>query len=550
MIIAVFFLMAICSACQKEVIGIQLNTDKVTLHVGGTVLLKATVLPEEAIDIRVSWTSSNSDVAIVSSDGLVYALKEGVSIVTVTTYTRGFSASCVVEVNNDAPIVEPSNPIESDVSIITNPVSSPGSFSAVFSGSVNNSEESTHCGILYGLSPSLSQSNGIMESTVSKSDFSFKVNGLLDDETYYYRAYALINDRYYYGDEKSFHTEPMYYYIGDKQFKMIKVEYGASSYSIMQTELPPKKSFGISGAGSFILDEDMDGVVLKREMRSFLEDIREATGLGLRLPTPEEWVYAAKGGKYSVGYKYCGSNSISDVAWYSGNSSGSAKQVAQKKPNELGLYDMSGNYAEVCAQTTDLMEPNVDGKIYGGCWKDVASGCTATSYIAGSTTGKIKGDTGQTWEEYNAFDGRWAAVRLVFSREIASASMDTPRGDGTLNSPYNAAGAIAYINGSSYNPTARVYVKGKISSIKYYFSAEYGTAAYNISEDGVLSSTQFTCYGIRYLEDKNWKSGYTQIQTGDEVIVYGTVTFYNNSVYETTDKDAYIYSLNGKTKAE
>ena len=69
---------------------------------------------------------------------------------------------------------------------------------------------------------------------------------------------------------------------------------------------------------------------------------------GYRLPTEAEWEYAAKGGDKSKGFKYSGSNNIDEVAWYSGNSDGRLHSVKQKQPNELGLYDMTGNVCEWC----------------------------------------------------------------------------------------------------------------------------------------------------------------------------------------------------------
>ena len=77
------------------------------------------------------------------------------------------------------------------------------------------------------------------------------------------------------------------------------------------------------------------------------------TGQNFRLPTEAEWEFAARGGNKSQGYKYAGSNTIGDVAWYYSNSSsgsgGKTHQVATKAPNELGLYDMSGNVEEWCS---------------------------------------------------------------------------------------------------------------------------------------------------------------------------------------------------------
>jgi formylglycine-generating enzyme required for sulfatase activity len=69
---------------------------------------------------------------------------------------------------------------------------------------------------------------------------------------------------------------------------------------------------------------------------------------GYRLPTEAEWEYAARGGPKSQGYTYAGSDDPDKVAWYEENSGGQVHPVGQKQPNELGLYDMSGNMPEWC----------------------------------------------------------------------------------------------------------------------------------------------------------------------------------------------------------
>lgn len=122
------------------------------------------------------------------------------------------------------------------------------------------------------------------------------------------------------------------------------------------------------------------------DCQGFIKKLNQLTGKNFRLPTEAEWEYAARGGNKSKGYKYSGSNTIGNVAWYDDNSNSQTHNVKTKSPNELGIYDMSGNVWEWCqdwkgnynsgSQINPTGPSSGSRRVgRGGSWSDDAEGC-------------------------------------------------------------------------------------------------------------------------------------------------------------------------------
>ena len=124
-----------------------------------------------------------------------------------------------------------------------------------------------------------------------------------------------------------------------------------SDYYIGETEVTQELWNAIMGSNPSYRTGNMQRpveMVSWNDCQTFISKLNQLTGATFRLPTEAQWEYAARGGNKSKGYIYSGSNEIDEVAWYEYNSGGMTQPGQTKAPNELGIYDMTGNVYEWC----------------------------------------------------------------------------------------------------------------------------------------------------------------------------------------------------------
>ena len=253
--------------------------------------------------------------------------------------------------------------------------------------------------------------------------FISNITGLTENTTYYVRAYATSGAGTAYGETMTFETNnPNTFTVNGVSFEMVYVEGGSfdmgatteqgsdaydseypvhsvtlSDYYIGRCEVTQELWLAVMGSWPGTAPSNSYGVganypayyISWNDCQEFVAELNRLTGRTFRLPTEAEWEYAARGGNKSRHYKYSGSSNIDDVAWY-WNNSGKTHAVGTKSPNELGIYDMSGNVYEWCsdwygsysagAQTNPQGPSSGTYRVLrGGSWNYNASYCRVSN---------------------------------------------------------------------------------------------------------------------------------------------------------------------------
>ena len=228
----------------------------------------------------------------------------------------------------------------------------------------------------------------VIEAVIPQQDLDFNVNGVQFRMKYVeggtFMMGAPDNDYEAYKEERPAHKVTL------------------DSYYIAETQVTQELWQAVIGSNPSHFKGDIHRpveTVSWEDCQEFIKKLNTITGRTFSLPTESQWEYAARGGKNSKGYRFSGSNDIDSVAWYYENSSSMPHPVAQKQPNELGLYDMTGNVCEWCQDRFDSnyygnspqCNPQGPGSgdarvLRSGAWDDVPRGCRV-SYRYGNFPG-------------------------------------------------------------------------------------------------------------------------------------------------------------------
>ena len=295
---------------------------------------------------------------------------------------------------------EKNNEADSPVTILTYTPYFITEESALCGGEVINNKgvNITDFGVCWGefIKPTLEDNQRSLVHSFTEVDgvkgFTYTIDSLEPKTTYYYRAYVTCGDgQVFYGEPKSFVTstsgQNAYYRTVTVQgvtFRMVRVNVDSPFYIGAQSTSPSNENYDSESGSSegpvhevvlrndyyigetevsidlwyaitrynpghyFGTNTPANGTSWNMITQDFLPKLNQLTRMNFRLPTEAEWEFAARGANQGRHYKYAGSNDYNEVGWCIENSNDAAHPMAQKNPNERGLYDMVGNVAEIC----------------------------------------------------------------------------------------------------------------------------------------------------------------------------------------------------------
>lgn len=445
---------AVCHVTVTEIAPTQvtLSQEFVKMEVGSQLTLTATVLPEDATDKAVIWSTTNSAVATVDSQGNVIAIGPGECFITATC--RDKQAMChviVVEhfiniqldqhelllLPNHIELLTPTvTPVSTDLAVTsTNPsvaaarlangkIQVVGIAEGTTTIRVNSTDgyaEPDSCVVKVSTLRgdvngdgfvNISDATLLISYLVAPSETIHQVNAdtnndgqiNISDATRLI-SYLLTGEELEPKPDNEFETETIT--VNGVTFDMVSVEGGTfmmgatpeqgdealdkekpvhrvtvSSFAMSQTEVTQELWQAVMGNNPSHFTGDPKRpveLVSWNDCQTFITQLNQLTGKRFRLPTEAEWEYAARGGNRYKVTRYAGSNNIDEVAWYDANSDNTTHPVATKAPNELGLYDMTGNVWEWCQDwyalysaddQTDPTGPETGNNrvLRGGCW--------------------------------------------------------------------------------------------------------------------------------------------------------------------------------------
>ncbi len=427
LIYIIIILSVLFSTCKKDelkIVDVEINNESV---VKGTTSAQITVNYSYPTNLKRvdGYVSTMSSMAVTNKataaiDGKTFVVKFQ-DLEANTTYYYQFEYSNGI----DEIFTEVKSFTTNDYNtptVTTSDVTNITAISATCGGNVTDDGGFTVAarGVCWSTSPNPTISDSHTTDGAGIGAFTSSLSNLSDFTTYYVRAYATNSIGTRYGNQVMFMTagENISFTVNGVTFEMVAVAGGTFTMGgtseqgsdVLSDELPTHSvtlsNFHIgkyevtqalwqavigSNPSYFSGSDQPVEQVSWNDCQEFITQLNQLcssqlNGKQFTLPTEAQWEYAARGGNQSMHYKYSGSNTIGNVAWYSDNSGSNTHTVGTKSPNELGIYDMSGNVWEWCqdwygsyssgSQTNSTGPSSGSGRVRrGGSWSNRAGYC-------------------------------------------------------------------------------------------------------------------------------------------------------------------------------